>query len=173
MLKIAIAVLGLITVFALAGVAHGVASIFVPDGTTAAGRDETCKLSETEALRATIEAADAPYEIIGNYLYYANPGHHFYMYRLGLYDFSHKLYLQMPVFDVITDGERLFFSAGEMPNVGIFTYCPAGGEANALAHNVSVCGSFRMEDGMIFFTDTRGEAQGVLVCGRQIVLDYS
>ena len=121
-LKIAIAALVVFIVAALGGLGYGISAIYrlrtgeadFPMYTI----NEIVELQEAapqeitgEALRLSIAQRGMHYAVIDDYLYYANPDRNRYMYRFNLETDAHELYLQVPVFGVITDGEKLFFMA--------------------------------------------------------------
>jgi len=112
------------------------------------------------------ELSERDYATIGDYVYFASFGR--YMYRANLQNFSRELYLQMPVWGIITDGERLFFATaiGEAP--ALMSYDPAGGDMLAITNEIDARAGIRYYGGMVFFVDGRGRVRCVLPCGRPV-----
>lgn len=106
------------------------------------------------------------YATIDGYMYYASFGG--YMYRVSLQTFSRELYLHMPVFGVITDGERLFFSTADNGARGLLSHCPATGDMQALTNVIDVNADIRYYNGMIFFVDNNRQIRSILPCGRPV-----
>jgi len=174
-LRIVTVALSVVIVLALAGLVYGIVEIYrlrtgvvnLPMYTS----HEMVALPELtgEELLTAIKYNGMKYAIIGDYVYYASHDHNLYMYRFNLETYAHELYLQAPVFGVITDGETLFFIAGTLPDTGIFSIDPMGG-IQAIAYNVDIEGEFRKYRGVIFYSDIYGQARTILPCGRPIVL---
>ena len=173
LLKPAIAALAVATVLALAGVAYGfVAILHVPAiEVTAYHHDQNAETAITaEILQTAINDRQMHHATIGDYLYFANTDSHLYLYRFNLAAHSYKLYLQMPVFGVITDGEELFVLAKNTTETKILSYTPGSGEMKIIARAVDANGEFHKDKGIIFYVDMAGENRAVSTCGRPIVL---
>ena len=122
-----------------------------------------------EELLRSIGYRGMKHAMIGDYLYYANPDRNLHMYRFNLETYSHALYLQVPVFGVITDGERLFIMAGTSPDAGIFSVDPIDGCIQAIAYGVDIDREFHKYRGVIFYSDIYGQARAILPCGRPFI----
>jgi len=176
-LKAVIAALAVAIVLALAVAAYSVMEIYrlrtggVDLPTCASDKIAELPTALTgEELLRYLEYRSMKYVIIGDYLYYVNPDHNRYMYHLNLETYYHGLYLQVPVFGVITDGEKLFLMADTPPEAGIFSVNPEDGDIQALAFSVDIDGEFHKYRGVIFYSDSYGQGRAVLPCGRPFVL---
>jgi len=104
------------------------------------------------------------YAAIGDYLYFADFGG--YMYRINLQNSSRQLYLQISVFGLVTDGERLFFAVINDGDVVLLSH--SSGDIQPLTNVLDVNANIRYYNGMIFFVDNVGRIRSILPCGRPV-----
>ena len=104
------------------------------------------------------------YATIGDYLYFANWGG--YMYRVNLQNLSRELYLQIPVFGIVTDGERLFFAVINDGDVVLLSH--SFDDTQHLTNILGADANIRYHNGMIFFVDNAGQIRSILPCGRPV-----
>lgn len=104
------------------------------------------------------------YATVGDYLYFASFGG--YMYRVNLQNLSRELYLQIPVFGIVTDGEKLFFAVINDGAMVLLSH--SHGDMQALTNILGADANIRYHNGMIFFVDNVGQIRSILPCGRPV-----
>ncbi|MCL2286814.1 MAG: hypothetical protein FWC32_10695 [Firmicutes bacterium] len=175
--KITIVALMLVWMLALLGTAYGFVTIHrlrmeaAPQNVNADAQDYEPQATLTAGeLFHTIEQNGMYYAIIGDYLFYVNPDNGSHMYRFNLSTYYHQLYLQVPVFGVITNGEVLLVMFGTPPDSAILAVDPVNDYTQIIAIDVDTYKEWRIDDGIIFYWDTSGRERSILPCGRPIVL---
>jgi len=106
------------------------------------------------------------YATIGDYLYFATFGG--LMYRANLQTYLRELYLQMPVWGVVTDGERLLFVTANDTVPALVSYDPQTGDMLAITNRIDARAGIHYYNGMVFYVDNRGQIRSILPCGRPV-----
>ena len=119
-----------------------------------------------QAQEEPISVEPCFYAVIGGYKYAAGFGRS--MYRINLQTHYRELYLQMPIFGVITDGEKLFFLTASDGTPGLLSYRPATGDMQAITNFIDAAAGIRYQSGMIFYVDHTRRIRSVLTCGRPV-----
>ena len=172
--KIRIAALMLIWMLALVGTVYGFITIhhFRHEAATVETEDaedyEPQPTLTARELFDLIEYNGMLYGIIDDYLFYVNTDS--YVYRFNLSTYCHQLYLQIPVFGVITEGDTLFIIIGTPPDSAIMAIDTINGHMQVVAVDVNAYKEWRIDNGIIFFWDISGQERSILPCGRPIVL---
>lgn len=174
--KIVIGALGVVIVLAFAGVAYGIVTVHRLHNHEAVlpmyathEYNAPPTWQTLEELLVFIEHSGTDSAIIGDYLYYINPDRNHHMYRFNMETHCHNLYLQIPIFGVITYEETLFFTAYIFSNPGIYAF-GFGEFIGTVASDADINKEWRIEDGIIYYYDINGHERKVTVCGRPIAL---
>jgi len=153
-------ILSLLIIVLAAGLAYGALGVYrlqsVPVVRSAVNPQETSFDWE--------ELYGQHYATVGDYLYFANFGG--YMYRVNLQNLSRELYLQIPVFGIVTDREQLFFAVVNDDAMVLLSH--SLGDMQVLTNILGADASIRYHNGMIFFVDNVGQIRSILPCGRPV-----
>ena len=153
-------VLALLAVVLAAGLAYGAFGVYQLHSLQATGAYPTQAGFDLDELHGR------DYATIGDYLYFASFGGH--MYRVNLQTFSRELYLQMPIWGIITNDENLFFVTANDDVPGLLSYDPATSQMHFITNRIDANAGIRYYNGTIFFVDGARRIRSILPCGRPV-----